>query len=186
MFQQTPIFCDVCRYFSYPVAQSGVQKFVSIDQPNATEFGYVTLKPQNYFIATALRCVTNYDNVGGVFRTADSDAQLVRSFVPNNFTVKIERQNGNNYSNSPMTQAEICSSGYMAGKTFPLPVVYGPRSNFTFTFTDTTGLFLLDDLNEGEAVPLKIQMFLEGYHVPIQQWNRFCNLFPTFASVFGS
>lgn len=184
MFQQTPIFCDVFRYYAYPVANSGTRKFVEISAANGTQFGYVTLKPQNYFVAMALKVVTNYDNVGGVITTADSDPTLVRSFVPNNFTVKVERQNGNNYSNQPMSQAEVCSSGVLAGKVFPLPVVYGPRSNFTFTFTDTTGLYLLDSVDEGEAVPLRIQMFLEGGHVPIDQWERFCNLFPEFAEVF--
>lgn len=186
MFQQTPIFSDVARYFAYPVAQSGTVNSVSITVANSTQFGYITLKPQNYFIATALKCTTNYDNVGLVIATANSNAILPLAFVPNNFTLKIERQDGNNYSNKPMSQAEICSSGYWAGKSaFPLPCAYGPRSNFTFTFVDTTGLFLLTATSGGTAVPLNIKMFLEGYHVPIDQWARFCNVFPEFAAVFG-
>lgn len=186
MFQLTPIFSDVCRYYSYPVATSGTNPAVVIDQPFATSFGYVTLKPQNMFVAMALRCVTNYDNVGGVYATADSDAILAQPFAPNNFTVTVARGNNNDYSNQPMTQAEICSSGYRAGKVFPLPVAYGPRFTFKFSFTDTTGLFLLTATSAGEAVPLRIQMFLEGYHVPQEQWNKFCQIFPSFGQVFAT
>lgn len=186
MFQQTPIFSDVARWFAYPVAQTGTQQNVLISVANSTQFGYITLKPQNYFVATALRCTTNYDNAGPVVATANSNAILPRSFVPNCFTVSIERMNGNKYSNNPMTQAEICSSGYWAGRSaFPLPVAYGPRSNFQFTFTDTTGLFLLTATSAGTAVPLRIKMFLEGYHVPIDKWSKFCNVFPQFAEVFA-
>ncbi len=185
MFQQTPTFPDVCRYYAYPVQQSGTQSFVQIATANSTGFGSINLKPQNYFIVTALRVTTNYDNVGGVFASANSDAILARPFVPNTFTVKIERGNSNNYSNQPMTQAEICSSGYRAGKCFPLPTAYGPRSNFNFTFTDLTGLYLLTATSQGTAVPLTIKMFLEGFHVPIESWSKFANLFPEFAEVFA-
>ncbi len=184
-FQQTPVFPDVCRYYSYPVQASGSLKYVLITAANGLGFGTINLKPQNYFVATALRCSTNYDNVGGVFASASSDAILARSFVPNTFTVKIERGDSNNYSNQPMTQAEICSSGYRAGKCFPLPVAYAPRSNLQFTFTDLTGLYLLTATSQGAAVPLTIKMFLEGFHVPIECWKKFTNLFPEFSEVFG-
>lgn len=183
MFQQSPIFSDVARYFAYPVAQSGAVSYVSITSAFGTQFGYVNTQPQNYFVATALRCSTNYDNAGGVYASAVSNAILARSFAPDAFTVRIERQNSNNYSNQPMTQAEICSSGYRAGKIFPFPIAYGPRSNFTFQFTDKTGLFLLTAADA--AISLQIKMFLEGYHVPIPQWPRFCSQFPQFKEVFA-
>jgi hypothetical protein len=185
-FQQTPIFCDVCRPFAYAVKQTSNQNYIQISQAGGSVFGSITLMPQNYFVATALRCVTNYDDVAPVVATADSDAILPRSFTPDNFTLKISRGNSNNYSNFPIPQSMIGSSGYRAGKIFPLPQVYGPRTNFQFQFQDTTQLFLLDALSEGAAIPLRIDMFLEGYNVPFTQWTKFCRIFPSFAAVFGA
>lgn len=184
MYQGTPIFSDVARPYSYPVQSSGTVPSVTISRAFATSFGYVTLKPQNMFVATNLRCRTNYDNVGGVFASANSAAILARPFTPNAFTFTVQRGNSNDYSNQPMTQAEMASSGYRAGKIFPSPIAYGPRFTFKFSFTDTTGLFLLTATSGGTAVPLTIQMFLEGYHVPTELWPKFCLAFPEFAEVF--
>ena len=72
-----------------------------------------------------------------------------------------------------MTEEEIASSGYAAGKQLPIPVVYGPRFNFSFTFTDTTGLFLSTG-DGATAAPLEIDMFMEGYSVPVTQLGQFC------------
>lgn len=184
--QQTPVFCDVARYFAYPVKQTAAQNFVQITVAGGSQFGSITLKPQNYFVAYALTAFTNYDNVGGpIVSTANSSAILPRTFAPNNFTVKIERGNSNDYSNLPMPQAQACSSGYRAGKIFPYPVTYGPRSEFQFTFQDTTGLFLQATVG-GSAVPLNIYAYLVGYNVPMDKWDKFCRLYPDFANVFGA
>ncbi len=184
--QQTPIFSDVCRPFHYPVRQTPTQNFVSITVALASQFGSITLKPQTYFIATAIACFTNYDNVGGpIVSTANSSAILPRTFVPNNFTMLVQRGNSNKYSNNPVPQAQICSAGYRAGKVFPYPIVYGPREEFQFTFQDTTGLYLQATVG-GSAVALNIYTFLVGYNVPIQAWDKFCRIYPDFAKVFGA
>lgn len=184
ILQQIPLFSDIARPFSYAVIQSPLN-YVTITVAGGTAIGSLTIQPQSYFVATAFTVFTNYDNVAPVFATANSNAILPRPFAPNNFTLKIDRGNNNKYSNDPMPQAMIASSGYRAGKVFPFPVVYGPRTNFQFTFQDTTGLFLLDALSEGEAVPMVIQAFLTGYKVPIDNWDRFTNIFPQFSTVFG-
>lgn len=185
--QQTPIFSDVARPFIYPVKQTAAQPYVTIATAGGSSQGSITLKPQTYFVAYALTCFTNYDNVGGpVTSTANSVDILPRTFAPNNFTVKIERGNSNTYSNVPIPQAQIGSAGYRSGKVFPFPVVYGPRSNFLFTFQDLTGLFLLTLTSGGAAVPLKIQMALVGYNIDVPKWDKFCLLYPSFANVWGS
>ncbi len=185
IFQQIGLFSDVCRPFHYPVVQSPLD-YCQITAAGGQAIGSLTIQPQSYFIATALTCFTNYDNVAPVVASANSDAILPRPFTPNNFTLKIDRGNNNKYSNDPIPQALVGSSGYRAGKIFPYPVAYGPRTNFQFTFQDTTGLFLLTATSGGTAVPMKIQMFMVGYKVPIGNWNRFCNVFPQFATVFGA
>lgn len=186
MFQQTPIFADVARYYAYPVVKNQQFNYIEIAAANGSDFGQVTLMPDNYFVLTAFRCFTNYDNCGGILMNDNEDivgpVLVVPPFVPNNFTVQIARGQNNAYSNQPLTQAEICSSGYRAGKQLPIPVVYGPRFNFTFTFTDLTGLYL----ESGEtSLPLRIQMWMEGYSVPQINWGRFCNYFPAFANVMA-
>lgn len=185
-FLQTPIFCDVARFFAYPVKQTATQNAVTISTAGGSVLGSISLKPQVYFVAFGLTCFTNYDNVSPVAASADSDAILPGVFAPNNFTVTISRGLYNNYSNNPIPQAMLGASGYRAGKVFPYPVAYSPRSNFQFTFQDTTGLFLLDDTTDGQPVPLVIQMFLQGYNVPIEQWDKFCRIFPAFANVFSA
>jgi len=183
-FQQAPLFPDVCRPFSYAVKQTPLN-YVQIDTAGSSEQGSVTLQSQCYFMCCALTVWTNYDNVGPVIATADSVAALSTPFTPNNFTLKIQRDINNNYSNNPMPQAMIASSGYRAGKVFPIPVIYSPRSNLQFTFQDTTGLFLLDALSGGDPVPLQIRMFMVGYNIPVSQWNKFASSFPHFACVYG-
>ncbi len=184
MFNQIPIFSDVARPFSYPVQKSASVNAVTIAAAFGTDYGNVNLMPQNYFVFSHFGCVTNYDNAGPVLTTTDVTASVIVAppFVPDNFTVQIARGQNNVYSNQPLTQAEICSAGYLAGKQMPIPVVYGPRFNFQFTFTDTTGLFLLD--SDDAAIPLTIQMFMVGYNVPAELWPLFLNYFPALANVF--
>ncbi len=186
-FQQTPIFADVARWQRYAAKGSATQTYVSITVAGGNNTGTITLKPQVYFVCTAMTAWTNYDDVAPVAKTANSVATLGKPFVPCNFTVEIKRESYNNYSNRPITQAEICSNGYRAGKVFPLPVVYSPRSNFQFKFQDLTGLFLLTATSEGTAVPMRIYLSLVGYDVPIDKWDKFCRIFPQFAAAgFGS
>jgi hypothetical protein len=184
-FQQIPIFSDVARRFDYPVVQSPLD-YCQILLPGGTAIGSVTMKPQYYTVVWGITVFTNYDNVAPVLATANSNAILGRPFVPNNFTVKLDRGNSNKYSNQPIPQAQICSAGYRAGKVFPYPVVYGPRSNIQFTFQDTTGLFLLTATSEGTAVPMKIQMFLLTHVVPIPDWDMFVSIYPCLAAIYGS
>lgn len=183
--QQTPIFSDVARYFAYPVKTSPFN-YVPITVANGSAIGSVTLKPQYYFVLFGITVFTNYDNVGGPpTKTANSNTILPGVFTPNNFTVRLDRGNNNKYSNNPIPQSMICSAGSRAGKVFPIPVVYGPRTNIQFTFQDLTGLFLLTATSAGSAVPLNIQMFLEGYDVPITQWEKFIAIWPEFANVYS-
>lgn len=188
MNQQTPIFSDVARWFSFPVLTAGNKPSVVIDAAGGTGFGAVTLNPQQYFMLTNFRASTNYDNAvsnSGIFDPGGTaiPADLGAPF-PNNFTVQVQRGQNNNYSSQAMTQAELASSGYFAGKQMPIPVIYGPRINFGFTFTDTTGLFLLDAAED--PLPLSIDMFMEGYVIPVTQWTLFLNYFPALRAVMGT
>ena len=191
MNQQLPIFCDVARWFSYAVSASAqTSALITIGAAGGTGYGYTTIMPQNYFVLTNFRASSNYDNavssvgVFAGFGSTQAPADL-EPFIPNNFTVSIQRGQNNTYSNNPMTQADICSSGYSAGKQLPIPVVYGPRFNFAFTFTDLTGLFLTE--GDGSTVlPLEISMFMEGYSVPISQWAKFLNYFPSLKNVMAA
>lgn len=190
--QQTPLFSDILRPFWYPVKQTAKQNYVQITAAGGSQLGSITFKPDSFFFAYAVTCYTNYDNVAPPIATANSNAILGRPDVPNNFTVQLQRGDNNNYSSLPMPQPHFASSGNLAGKDWPLPVVYGPRSNLQFTFQDTTGLFLLTATSGGTPVPLKIQMFFVGYHIPIgpdgpnSPWSRFCRIYPNLAKIYGA
>lgn len=185
-YQQTPIFSDIAKPFYDPVRQSPLLNYCQISTAGTSITGNITTKPQCYRVATSLLCWTNYDDVAPVTKTANSNATLGRPFTPNNFTLTISRGSWNNFTNRTIPQAEICSSGYRAGKIFPNPITYSPRSNFLFTFQDTTGLFLLTATSEGTAVPLRIYCFLAGYDVPIENWPKFCRIYPQFYQVYGT
>lgn len=185
MFSQVPIFQDVARPFSYPVLKQGSLNTITITAAFGTNYGNVALMPDQYFMLTNWRCWTNYDAFSRGFSSAGvTTPQLLSSqFVPNNFTVQITRGQNSLYSNVPVTQGQICSSGYLAGKVMPIPTIYGPRENFTFTFTDTTGLTALNDSKA--AITLSIQMFMEGYVIPIALFDKFLNYFPAMRSVYA-
>lgn len=185
-FQQVPIFSDVCRPYFYVVKQTPTQNNVQITVAGGSAQGSLTLKPDSYFLAYGFSVFTNYDNVAPVIATTTSNALLGRPFIANNFNCSIQRGNSNTYGNFPIPQAHLCGNGYRSGKLFPNPIVYGPRSNFFFTFQDTTGLFLLTALSGGTAVPLTIQMYLCGYNIPVTQWNKFAAVYPSFAKIFGA
>lgn len=184
-FQQLPAFADVIRTFAYRVKQSPNINSVQITQAGGSVTGSITIKPQQHFLVSAIKVWTNYDNVGGVAATADSDAILARTFVPNNFTVKLRRDKYNNYSNNPIPQALLCSSGYLAGKVFPQPILYQARSIIQFNFQDTTGLFLLDALSEGAAVPLTIKLDVDGFDIPLDCWDKAVRLYPELNAIYG-
>lgn len=175
-FAQIPIFSDIADVFYYPALAAGSLEAVDITAAGGTNQGYITLQPQHYFAFTGWAAVTNYDNAGGVFATADSTAILAMPSVPNNFLVQIQRASQNNYSNLDLCQAELCSSGLLSGKQNPFPVIYGPAVTLTFRFTDLTNLFLLE--GEGEAVPLSIRFWMKGYSIPQDRWTMFLEYFP--------
>lgn len=183
-FQQCPIFSDVALPFAYVAKQDNDTPYVVIDEPGGTGSGTVTLKPGQFFVCTAVRVCTNYDNVALVTSTAESDAILCRPFTANNFTVQCERSNDLRYSNLPIPQAMIGSSGYRTGKMFPFPVVYGERANFIWNFQDLTNLFLLDEGDD--PIPLKIELFMEGVGVPQKNWKRFLTCNPSAAFTYAS
>lgn len=186
MNAQAPIFSDVARWFAYPVLTQGINGTVTIPTAGGTGYGYVTLRPDDFFVFTNFRASTNYDNFvsDGIYwhgGTPQAPATLL-PFVPNNFLVELARGQNSTYSSDSMTQQEIASSGYTAGKQLPIPVVYGPRFNFAFTFTDTTGLFL--STGDGSTpLALQINMYMEGYTVPISKWAKFLNSFPALNGV---
>lgn len=182
--QQCPIFSDIARPMSY-VVRNPPNASVQITTANGSRQGSVTMRPQSYFIWQSVTCFTNYDNVAPVIATANSSAILPQPFAPNNFTVTIDRGTYNKYSNLPIPQALLCSTGTRAGKVFPFPVILSPRTNIIFTFQDTTGLFLLTATSQGTAVPLTIQMFLNGVDVPLPNWQKFCAVYPDYAAVFA-
>ncbi len=184
MFSQVPIFADVLRPFLFPVQTNGATASVTISTAFGTNYGSVAMMPNAYFILTNFRCQTNYDNFGGAFSTATVTTPIAVSpaFAPNNFTVDITRGQNSRFSSSPLTQAQICSSGTLAGKQFPIPTIYGPRENFSFTFTDTTGLILLNA--SSAAISLVISMWMEGYICPMDQFGKLLNYFPGLKAIY--
>ena len=181
--QQLPIFSDVADVYHYPVLTSSQDNAIVIDAAGGTNNGYVTLANENYFALMGWVAVTNYDNFGGVFATADSTAILVSPpTVPNAFTVQINRSGKNLYSQTPLTQAELCSSGYLSGKQMPLPVIYGPSITFDFQFSDLTGLALID--GDDAPIPLSIQLWMVGVHIRKDNFPRFVNYFPGLQVVY--
>lgn len=178
-FAQVPIFSDVAFPFFYPVlTASSNTNSVTISTANGTNKGYITLIDDCYFAHMAWGVWTNYDNAGGLAETAAVTATVLAGppSTPNNFTVSIARGQNNTFSNTPLTQAELCSSGQFSGKQMPYPVIYGPATTFDFSFTDTTGLYLL---TSGDvAIPLQIQLWMIGYKIPETTWDKFLEYFP--------
>lgn len=176
---QVPIFGDVADIYYQPVLTAANNTdAISITAANGTANGYLTVVNNAYFALVGFGCATNYDNAGGVAETAAVTAAVLAGppMVPNNFTVKISREQNNEFSNLPLTQAEICSAAMFAGKQFPYPVIYGPSTTFNFQFTDTTGLYLL---TSGDvAIPLSISMWAIGYKIKEDEWGRFKEYFP--------
>lgn len=182
---QIPIFADVADIYYQPVlTASNNTDAISIAAANGTANGYLTVVNQAYFALVGFGCWTNYDNAGGVVETVAVTAEVLAGppFVPNNFTVKIAREQNNEFSNLPLTQAELCSAGAFSGKQLPYPVIYGPSTTFNFQFTDTTGLYLLTEANA--AIPLQIKLWAIGYKIPISNWEKFQEYFPGFRAEY--
>lgn len=177
-FNQLPIFSDVADFKAYPVLTTGDSDAISIATAFGTARGYVTTVNDGFFIFTGWSVWTNYDNAGGVAETAAVTASVLAGppFVPNNFRVQIARSQNNTFSNLPLTQAELCSSGYHSGKQAPLPILYAPNVTFDFQFTDTTGLYLLTAADA--AIPLQIRLFMVGLQVPKKAFGRLLSYFP--------
>jgi len=175
--QQLPIFSDVADWFAFPVTTSGATRNITINAAGGTANGTIKLTNDNYFALCAWGCVTNYDNVAPEAATAAATTILpAPPTVPNNFTVAITRAGKTIYSNAPLTQAELCSSGYISGKQMPIPVIYAPSVTFDFVFTDLTQLFLLD--GDDQPIPLSISLWMIGYKIRKSNWNLFTNYYP--------
>ncbi len=192
-YSQTPIFADVADWFAYPCLSGGTggqQKIISITTANGNAKGYITLQPEHYFLFTGFAAQTNYDNFGGVFKSANVAAAVIATpNVPNAFLVEIQRGSQNNYGNQLLTQAEVCSSGSLSGKQNPYPPIYGPSVTLSFNFTDLTGLLRLTQA--GAAVPLNIQLWMLGYSIPQSMdgapdsnFRRFLEYFPALKRVY--
>lgn len=168
-FSQCPIPSDVMDWFAYPAltANNGIDgKNITFTAANGTAKGYITLQPEHYFIFTHFSAKTNYDNFGGVFKSAAVAAAIIATpSTPNAFLVEtIQRGSSNNYTNLALTQAELASSGALSGKQNPYPVIYGPSVTISFQFTDLTGFLRLTEANA--AVPLTLQLWMNGYSMP--------------------
>lgn len=172
MFDQCPIFSEICEPFFYQAVTSGTSAAVTIPNANGTNKAYITLVNENYFAHTAWRAQSNYDNAGGVVDTESSSTAFTLPFEPNNFDVLIEREQSNVLMSSQVSQAQIASSGYRGGKQMPIPVVYSPNQTFNFTFTDLTGFFLTLT-NQSTAIALAIKFMAEGYHIRQEMWEEF-------------
>lgn len=183
-FSQRPIFSDVADWFAYPALVAGNTKTITIATANGTAKAYITLQPEHYFMFCGFAAQTNYDNFGGVFRSANANATIGQPSVPNAFTVEIQRASSNSYSNQQLTQSEVCSSGMLSGKQNPIPVIYGPAVTVNFKFSDLTGLLRLTQ--EDTAVSLTIQFWMIGYSIPVDEWGRFLRYFPALEQEFNS
>ncbi len=188
-FAQVPVPSDVADWFAYPALTSASAvadtKTIAIATAGGNAKGYITLQPEHYFLFTHFAAKTNYDNFGGVFKSANVAAAVIGSpSVPNTFLAEIQRGSSNNYTNLPLTQAEMCSGGSLSGKQNPYPVIYGPSVTISFNFTDLTGLLRLTQA--GAVVPLNIQLSMCGYSipqsfdgVPDSNFRRFLEYFPS-------
>lgn len=186
-FAQCPVFSDVADWFAYPALTSNNgttdSKNITFTAANGTAKAYITLQPEHYFLCTHFAAKTNYDNFGGVFKSANVAAAVIaQPSTPNTFLVEMSRSS-NNYANIPLTQAEVCSSGGLSGKQNPYGVIYGPSITLSFNFTDLTGFLRLTEADA--AVPLSLQFWMVGYAipqsfdgVPDSNFNRFLKYFP--------
>lgn len=194
-FAQVPIPSDVADWFAYPAltSASGIvdTKTITINTAGGNAKGYITFQPNHYFLFTHFAAKTNYDNFGGVFKSASVAAAIIgQPSVPNAFLIQeMQRGSSNNYTNQPLTQAEICSGGSLSGKQNPYPVIYGPSITISFNFTDLTGLLRLTQADA--AVPLQIQLWMCGYSipdsfdgVPDSNFHRFLEYFPALKRVY--
>ncbi len=183
-YSQTPIFADVADWYAYPAYAANQNKNIQIATAFSTAKGYITLQAQHYFIFTHFAAMCDrYDNAAGVFASANANAVIGQASTPNCFNVEIQRGSENNYANTLLSQAEVCSSGRLSGKQAPYPILYGPSQTFAFTFYDLTGLFLLTQANA--AIPLTIQFWMCGYTVETSKdgmsdsnFQRLLNYFP--------
>lgn len=172
MFDQCPIFSEICEPFFYQATTSGTSAAVTLPAANGTNKAYITLANENLYALTAWRAQTNYDNAGGLVDTEASSAVFSLPFQPNNFDVLIEREQSNILMSSQVSQAQIASAGSRGGKQMPYPVIYSPNQTFNFTFTDLTNFFLTLT-NQSTAVALAIKFMMEGYHIRQELWDEF-------------
>lgn len=187
-FAQVPVFSDVMDKYDYPALTSGTtqNKLIRISTANGGAKAYITFQPDHYFLFCAFACQTNYDSSGGVFASANANGVISQPQTPNNFLVEIQRAASNNYGNVQLCQAEVCSSGQLAGKQNPYPVIYGPEQTVSFQFTDLTGLHLLTQADA--AVPLDIQFWMIGYSIACgvnnSNFRRFLEYFPGLQQIY--
>lgn len=192
-YTQTPIFSDVADWFAYPALNASVgtrQQIISIAGAGGNAKAYITLQTDHYFLFTSFGAQTNYDNFGGVFKSANVAAAVIATpNAPNTFLANIKRGSQNSYSNIEVTQSEMCSSGSLSGKQNPYPPIYGPGVTISFIFTDLTGLPRLTQA--GATVPLNIQLWMRGYAIPQSfdgqpdsNFRRFLEYFPALKCVY--
>lgn len=135
----------------------------------------------SFFLLTAYRGSTNYDNFSGDLRAVIGAGPAAATrlgtppVVPNNFEVFM-RRGSDNYSPIPIPQAVISSNGYRAGVQLPWPILYPPASQFYFDFYNVAPTLL--NTSAAAAIDMVINFGLEGFNVPVEMLRSFLECFP--------
>lgn len=172
-----PVISDVADLFWWKTTKTIASNAVGAN----TATDVVKTLPNSFFVFCAWRGSTNYDaaqelralvGAGPAAATA-----LYPAAVPSNFKAKVKRNNRVDMMDEPMTQAQLCSSGYRAGQQVPIPVIYPALTQFNFTLYNTAEV-LFTAADQRTVIPLRIDFGLFGYNVPVSQIDVFLNEWP--------
>lgn len=140
----------------------------------------------SFFCLMAFVGSTNYDPIAGEYAVDDIDSGASHLYapprIPNNFAVFIKQDGQINLMSAKVPQACICSSGYLAGRQMPFPLLFKPSTTFNFDFFNIAPTLLQQSM-AGAAIDLEINFGLYGYNVPAENLEQFCASFPAMQEI---
>lgn len=172
---EKPVFANVADLFTWKVTATIPSNVVGQNAANSLE---VKILSDSYFCFMAWVGSTNYDGCAGDFRAvigsgpAAATTLVSPPTVPNNFEVRVTRENTVNMMGAPMPQAAVCSNGYHSGRQVPWPIMYPPNSTFQFDLWNVART-LLTEADQTTPIPLEINFGMFGYNVPLENLGKF-------------
>jgi hypothetical protein len=175
-----PVFSDIADLFTWKTIQTLTTNVVG----TAGQFGTDQVKTldNSCFVFMAFRGWTNYDPAvqlrASVGAGPAAATAIFPATVPNNFSVKVKRNNRFDLfgSDNPIPQACIASTGYRAGQQVPIPIIYPPRTTFNFTIFNTAEVLFLNA--DATAKNLVVHFGLFGYNVLNDNMREFLGAWP--------